>query len=70
MKTRSKISHFARHVFPRFTLNALNALKRGLLGRDFVDHVNLLAKLKKVSSQVLTADLKQMTILRLFPQNQ
>ena len=48
------------------TRNTLNALKRGLLGRSFADHNNLLAKLEKASSQVLTADLKQTTILRFF----
>ena len=41
------------------TGNAFNALKRSLLGRGFADHGNLLAKLEKASSQVLTADLKQ-----------
>ena len=51
------------------TRNALNALKRGLLGRGFADHDNPLAKLEKASSQVLTADLKQTTILRFFQNN-
>ena len=51
------------------TRNALNALKWGLLGRGFAGHDNLLAKLEKASSQVLTADLKQTTILRFFQQN-
>ena len=51
------------------THNALNALKQGLLGRGFADHDNLLAKLEKASSQVLTADLKQTTILHFFQQN-
>ena len=51
------------------TRNALNALKRGLLGRGFADNDNLLAKLEKASSQVLTADLKQTIILRFFQQN-
>ena len=49
--------------------NALNDLKQGLLGRGFTDYDNLLAKLEKASSQVLTADLKQTTILRFFLQN-
>ena len=40
------------------TGNALT-LKQGLLGRGFADHDNMLAKLEKASSQVLTADLKQ-----------
>ena len=48
------------------TRNAFNALKLGLLGRGFADHDNLLAKLEKAFSQVLTADLKQTTILRFF----
>ena len=38
------------------TCNAINALKQGLLGRGFADHDNLLAKLEKASSQVLTAE--------------
>ena len=57
----------SRHVTE--TRSALNALKWGLLGRGFADHDNLLAKLEKASSQVLTADLKQTTILRFFQQN-
>ena len=51
------------------TRNALNALKRGLLGRGFADHDNLLAKLEKASSQVLTGDLKQTTLLCFFQKN-
>ena len=45
------------------THNALNAHKQGPLGRGFVDNGNLLAKLEKASSQVLTADSKQTTII-------
>ena len=44
----------------------MNALKRGLLGRGFADHDNLFAKLEKASSQILTVDMKQTNILRLF----
>ena len=51
------------------TRNVLNALKWGLLGRGFADHDNLLAKLEKASSEVVTADLKQTTILSFFQQN-
>ena len=51
------------------TRNALNALKRGLLGQGFAEHDNLLAKLENASHQVLTADLKHTTILRFFQQN-
>ena len=51
------------------TSNTLNDLKRGLLVQGFADHDNLLGKLEKASSQVLTADLKQATILRFFQQN-
>ena len=74
MKTHSKIPHFAWHMFPHLTYHVAqslitcsnmikNALKWGLLGRGFADHDNLLAKFEKASSQVLTADLKQTTIL-------
>ena len=51
------------------THNALNALKQGLLGQGFADYNNLLAKLEKASSEVLTADLKQTTKLHFFQQN-
>ena len=62
--TRGSITdHVLKHATRYSTLtetgNALNALKRGLLGRGFADHGNLLSKLEKASSQVLTADLKQ-----------
>ena len=71
MKPHSKIPHFAdEEPIPTVaeTGNTLNAVKRGLLGGDFADHDNLLAKLEKASSQVLTADLKRTTILRFFQQ--
>ena len=35
------------------TRNALNSPKRGLMGRGFIDHDNLLTKLEKASSQIL-----------------
>ena len=61
------LKHATRYsVMVTETGNALNALKQDLLGRGFADHDNLLAKLEKASSQVLTADLKQMTILHFF----
>ena len=53
------IKHMRYSVTVTETGNALNALKWDLLGRGFADHDNLLAKLEKASSQVLTADLKQ-----------
>ena len=63
--TRGSITdHVLKHAM-RYSVtvtetgNALNALKRGLLVRGFADHDNLLAKLEKASSQILTADLEQ-----------
>ena len=51
------------------TRKALSTLTRGLLGRGFVDNENLLTKLERASSHVLTADLKQSTLCRFFPQH-
>ena len=51
------------------TRKALSVLTRGLLGRGFVDNENLLTKLERASSHVLTADLKQSTLYRFFPQH-
>ena len=48
------------------TRKALSALTRNLLGRGFVDNQNLLTKLERASSHVLTADLKQSTLCRFF----
>ena len=48
------------------TRKALSVLTRGLLGRGFVDNENLLTKLERAFSHVLTADLKQSTLCRFF----
>ena len=56
-----------RNLFQRLeNRNALNAVKRDLLGLSLADHENLLAKLEKPLSQVLIADLKQTTISLFF----
>ena len=51
------------------TSKALSTLTRGLLGQGFIDDENLLTKLERASSHVLTADLKQSTLCRFFPQH-
>ena len=48
------------------TRKALSALTRGLLGRGFVGNENVLTKLERASSHVLTADSKQSTLCRFF----
>ena len=50
----------------RFAVSLSQSVDLARLGRGFADHDNLLAKLEKASSQVLTADLKQMTMLLFF----